>query len=237
MVKAAAAAPTMASISTPVRSKACTSTRTRTPGNFRSASSRTSVPTTRTGWQRGIQSAVRLSAAMAARRAVEKTSPFFPLPSSTRARVEASIFTAALATATRSVSGLAPTSTMRARPRSSRWVRDPLRVPNSDLESEVLPGVAEADVLDQRAQQGAVVGEQPPLDVRADHVAQQAPEILVARVRQEAARVGQHPDEPREQAHVGERVDLLLHPVQLIEEPPGAAELHLPRRRAVLEVA
>src|SRR4051812_12372388 len=112
-------------------------------------------------------------------RAVEKTSPFLPDPATARARVAGVIFTAALATATRCVSGFSPTSTMRARPRSSRWVsrrlrEDPRRVPMSaapDLEPEVLPGVAEADILDQGAEQPAILGEQPALDVIAEHVA------------------------------------------------------------------
>ena len=73
--------------------------------------------------------------------------------------------------------------------------------------------------------------------VLAEQIAEQPPEVLVPRVRQEAARIGHHADEPRQQAHVGERVHLLRHAVELIEEPPGRSVLHLPGHGAVLEVA
>ena len=65
------------------------------------------------------------------------------------------------------------------------------------------------------------------LDVAADQVAEHAAEILVARVGHERARVGQHADEAREQAAVGQRVHLPFHAFLLVEEPPAGAELDL----------
>ena len=59
----------------------------------------------------------------------------------------------------------------------------------------------------------------------------------MARIREEAARVGDHPHEAREQAHVREGAELRLDAVLLVEEPPGGAVLHLARDGAVLEVA
>src|SRR5579884_4537723 len=59
---------------------------------------------------------------MPAIRAVASTSPLGALPSATARAVSGETLTAARASARRSVAGLAPTSTMRARPLSSRWV-------------------------------------------------------------------------------------------------------------------
>ena len=71
------------------------------------------------GWQRGMSSAVRLAAIMPAKRATGSTSPFSTLPPLMSARVSSCMDTAPLATASRSVSGLWPTSTIRALPCSS----------------------------------------------------------------------------------------------------------------------
>src|SRR5690606_8688866 len=75
------------------------------------------------GWHIGIASAVRFAAMMAATRATPRTSPFFARPSRITAAVSGAIVIRPVAIATRSVSGLCPTSTMRALPASSKWVR------------------------------------------------------------------------------------------------------------------
>src|ERR1700760_1148205 len=59
---------------------------------------------------------------MPASRAAPSTSPFMALPSMTRSRVSLRMMTLPSATATRSVCGLAETSTMRASPRWSMWL-------------------------------------------------------------------------------------------------------------------
>src|SRR5690606_20067091 len=104
-------------------------------------------------------------------------------------------------------------------------------------EAEIVARVEEAEVLDEPADEAEIGRKQAALDLGPEEPAQQATEVLVARVREEAPRVGEHPDEAREEPHVRERVDLPAHPVELIEEPPRAAVLELPRNRAVLEVA
>jgi len=83
------------------------------------------MPTTRTGWHSGIHSAVRLSAAMAAMRAVASTSPLprAPVPAATSASVAAFMRTGRAGHPSRRVSALAPTSTMCAAPRESTWLR------------------------------------------------------------------------------------------------------------------
>ena len=60
---------------------------------------------------------------MPAMRAMPSTSPFLALPDSISASVAGSISMRPLATATRWVAGLAPTSTMWAWPWASKWVR------------------------------------------------------------------------------------------------------------------
>src|SRR5688500_14093837 len=64
---------------------------------------------------------------MPAMRAVPSTSPFGASPRATAAAVSGAMRTIARATARRSVTGLAPTSTIRALPCSSRWVRSATR--------------------------------------------------------------------------------------------------------------
>src|SRR6266511_578606 len=78
----------------------------------------TSTEPTRSGWQRGIRSGVRLAAWMPATRATARTSPLVIAP---RAR----------AMARRWLASLGVTSTIRARPSGSRWVR-----PRSDMGRE-----------------------------------------------------------------------------------------------------
>jgi hypothetical protein len=71
------------------------------------------------GWQSGTRSAVRLAAMMPARRATVSTSPFGRSPFAIRANVPALMRTRPRATASRSVTALRETSTMRARPDAS----------------------------------------------------------------------------------------------------------------------
>src|SRR5258705_14022575 len=62
----------------------------------------------------------------------------------------------------------------------------------AQLQSEIIARVEERDVLCQAAEQLAVVRQQAAPDVVAEEVADQAAEVLVARVGEEAARVGDH---------------------------------------------
>src|SRR4051812_33037674 len=55
--------------------------------------------------------------------ATESTSPFLTLPARISARVSGAMTTAPFATATRSVSDFSETSTIRALPSASKWVR------------------------------------------------------------------------------------------------------------------
>jgi len=59
----------------------------------------------------------------------------------------------------------------------------------------------------------------------------------VARVGEEAARIRHHADEAREQTHVRQHAELRFHAVELIEEPPRGAPLHLSGHSAGLIVA
>src|SRR5258706_11165944 len=81
------------------------------------------------------------------------------------------------------------------------------------------------------------MGEKAIPNILAEEIADEATEIVMPRVRQEAPRIGDHADETREQAHVRQGSNLGRHAVELIEEPPPRAVLHLAGHRAVLEVA
>src|SRR3954454_17475888 len=109
----------MASISTPVWALVWASAVSTTC--WGPTSTDTSTNDSGRGWQSGMRSAVRLAAWMPARRAVEATSPLGASPRATAAAVSALMCTTARATARRSVTSLPPTSTIRARPASSRW--------------------------------------------------------------------------------------------------------------------
>src|SRR5258708_16518763 len=74
-------------------------------------------------WHSGIRSEVRLAAMMPAMRAVPSTSPFLALPETISANVALLMTTRPSATAVRSVAGFADTSTIRASPLASMWVR------------------------------------------------------------------------------------------------------------------
>src|SRR5580698_3068342 len=83
----------------------------------------TATDPTRTGWHMGISSAVRLAAWMPAIRAAARTSPLVMALLATLVVVSGSIRTRQRARARRWVGSLGVTSTMRAPPRGSRWVR------------------------------------------------------------------------------------------------------------------
>ena len=106
------------------------------------------------------------------------------------------------------------------------------------LKVEITPGVVVADAFDHGADARHLGGGQASaVHVGADHVAEDPAEILVARVADETARIGQHADEAAEQAERGEDVQLATDAALLVQEPPGGAELHLAGHGAVVEVA
>ena len=74
------------------------------------------------------------------------------------------------------------------------------RPPRDDLQIEVALCVVEADALDDLLQSLLVVGILAVLDPLTDEVAEDAAEVIVAGVAQEAAAVGQHTDEVAQQA-------------------------------------
>src|SRR3954447_23199947 len=121
MVSAATEAAVMASISTPVRPSTDASASTSTPPSTTSA--RTSTWSSPSGWQSGISVPVCLAAWMPAMRATPRTSPLGASPAETAAAVSGLIDTNARETACRRVISFDDTSTIRAAPESSRWVR------------------------------------------------------------------------------------------------------------------
>src|SRR5580704_11416295 len=122
MVRQATDTAVSASISTPVWPETFTRAVTRTPGSLASGVTSTSICDNSRGWHSGISSWVRLAAMMPAMRAVPSTSPFFASPLRTMSSVFAVINTRPSASATRSVAGLAETSTIWASPRVPRWL-------------------------------------------------------------------------------------------------------------------
>ena len=106
-----------------------------------------------------------------------------------------------------------------------------------DLQGKVALCVVEADALDDLLQSLLVVGILAVLDPLTDEVAEDAAEVIVAGVAQEAAAVGQHTDEVAQQAEAGQTGHLLFHADLVVVEPPCGAVLDLARDLAVLEAA
>src|SRR3954447_18508256 len=113
----------MASISTPVRAVTPAVAVSVTVPAAASMLASTSTWSRPIGWQSGISSPVFLAARTPAMRAVPSTSPLGASPAATVAAVRGDMRTVARATARRSLTALSPTSTIRASPWSSRWVR------------------------------------------------------------------------------------------------------------------
>ena len=93
------------------------------PGSFLSGVMSSVTFDSASGWHSGISSEVRLAAMMPAMRAAPSTSPFLALPETIRSSVALVMTTRPSATAMRSVAALAETSTIRASPDASIWVR------------------------------------------------------------------------------------------------------------------
>src|SRR4051794_40630478 len=123
MVRHATDTAVSASISTPVGPVTLTVACTMQPGSLLSGVMSSVTFDSASGWQSGISSEVRLAAMMPAMRAVPSTSPFLALPETISARVASVMTTRPSATASRSVAGLAETSTIRASPEAPIWVR------------------------------------------------------------------------------------------------------------------
>ena len=111
-----------ASISTPVWPESLHRVRIWTEAPSSPGVSSTFTEVRFSAWQRGIRSWVLLAAIMPAIRAVASTSPFGCSPSTIIRRVSGCIRMVASARASRSVTALSVTSTIRASPLSSRCV-------------------------------------------------------------------------------------------------------------------
>src|ERR1700712_3067707 len=123
MVRQATETAVSASISTPVGPVTLTVARTTQPGSLLSGVISSATFDSASGWHSGIRSAVRLAAMMPARRAVPSTSPFLALLDRFISGVALAMTTRPSATAVRSLAGFADTSTIRASPLASMWVR------------------------------------------------------------------------------------------------------------------
>src|SRR5438105_3064468 len=121
MVSAATAQAVIASISTPVFASHRTMARTSTVPALRSRSNVTSTELIARGWASGMSAGVCLAARTPATFAVVSTSPFGNARSTSLVSVAGFIRTVATATASRTLTRFAPTSTMEMPPVSSRW--------------------------------------------------------------------------------------------------------------------
>ena len=94
------------------------------------------------------------------------------------------------------------------------------------LEVEISLRVIVADVFHHLCDKLHFLGGQLAVfHVLTDEVAQAAAEVFVARVGEERAAVGQHAYETAQQTEYREGVHLAFHAVELVVEPPSAAEL------------
>ena len=95
------------------------------------------------------------------------------------------------------------------------------------IELKISSCVVVGNVLHHLAQQLAIVGQQPLLHIVAKEVAEDAAEVLVARIAQERARVSQHAHETAQQTEHRQGVHLADHAVHLVVDPPAGAALDL----------
>ena len=107
----------------------------------------------------------------------------------------------------------------------------------STFHGEVIAGVGEGDIFDHFAEQLLIIRPETFFDFFAEQVAKKPAEVFVPGVGEEAAGIGEHSDEPAQQAHIGQGIHLFGHAVHLVEEPPAGTELHLAGTGAVLEIA
>ena len=91
-------------------------------GTLASVSKRHSIRVRARGWQSGTRSAVRFAPMIAAIRAIPSTSPLLCPPASISRSVSGCILMRPCASATRSLSSFAPTSTICASPARLKWV-------------------------------------------------------------------------------------------------------------------
>src|SRR3954466_15001207 len=149
MVRQATDTAVSASISTPVGPVTLTVARTMQPGSFLSGVMSIVTLGSASGEHRGVSSEVRLAAMMPAMRAAPSTSPFLALPETIRSSVALAMTTRPSATAVRSVAALAETSTIRASPDASIWVR--AEPPLEALSLEALSAIGLASPSGARA--------------------------------------------------------------------------------------
>src|SRR5579864_6214618 len=121
-VSAATETAVSASISTPVRLVTRTVARISNCACSTSSSNAMSTPLIGSGWHNGIRSGVRFAAITPATCATARTSPLATPPEAIKRAVSGCITTIARAVASRRVTSLSETSTIRARPDSSRCV-------------------------------------------------------------------------------------------------------------------
>ena len=97
------------------------------------------------------------------------------------------------------------------------------------IELEVATCIVVRNVLDHPGERLHIVGQQSFLHIISEQVAEQPAEILMSRIAQEGARVGEHAHEAAKQSEHGERIHLSCHTIELVVEPPSRSELYLTR--------
>ena len=86
-------------------------------------------------------------------------------------------------------------------------------------------------------EQTHVLRELAVFDPAADQIAENAAEILVARIGQETSRIREHADEIAEQAEIAQRRQLVCHADLVVVKPPRGTLLDFPDGVRILEAA
>lgn len=102
---------------------------------------------------------------------------------------------------------------------------------------EIAPGVFIAYAAHDFTENLHIVGEETLLHPFADQAAEDAAEIFMPGIAQEAAAVGKHAHESGQIPQVRQADQLLGHALQVVVEPPGGAVLNLGHRLLALEAA
>ena len=108
---------------------------------------------------------------------------------------------------------------------------------HKDSETEIGDGVVVADACHDPLQQPFVVRVFAVFHPVTDEIAQDAAEIFVARIGDEAPGIRKHAYKSGEKAHTCQRCKLLFHSFAVVVEPPGAALLDSASAGTALETA
>lgn len=105
------------------------------------------------------------------------------------------------------------------------------------MKAEIVGGIVVADGANEGADERQIVREQTTVDFVSEELAEDAAEVFVPGIAEERTGIGQHSNEPVQQAELRNRFELAFHAIHLIVEPPSGAHLDFSGDGGALEAA